>query len=79
MGFISGLFQPKDFDGRVDKLFNFYKTNTKYVSLGLIRNKQQLKSAIVEIADVLGTQVEDLSYDEVETNGTTNSSVTPFA
>lgn len=69
MGIFSGLFQPKDFDGKVEKLFDYYKTNTKYISLGLIRNKQQLKTAISEIADVLGTPVEYLSYDEVKEYG----------
>ena len=70
MGFLSNLMQPKDFDGKVDKLFNYYKTNTRLVSPGFIRDKQHLKRAISEIAAVLGNPVEQLSYDEIKEYGT---------
>lgn len=66
MSVFSNLLGPKDFDGKVNKLFNFYKVNTKLVSLGLIKSSQQLKRAISSIAKVLDNDVNQLSYEEIK-------------
>lgn len=69
MGLFTNLFEPKDYDGKVEKLFSYYKNNTKFVSMGLIRNSTQLKNAIIAISDVLGYSTSQLSYEDVKMYG----------
>ena len=65
MGLFSNLFQPADFNGKVQKLFKWYSSNTKFVSLGMIKDWMQLRNAILAISDVLGEDPNNLSYDTV--------------
>lgn len=69
MGLFSNLLGPQDFNGKINKLFNYYKNNTKFVSMGFIKGPSQIMSAISAIADVLGKNTNLLSYDEVKTYG----------
>ena len=66
MSLFSKILEPKGFDRKVDKLFDFYKSNTKYVSMRLLKNSQQLKIAVTAIANVLDDDIDSLSYEEVK-------------
>ena len=66
MSVFSKLLGPKDFDGKIDKLFNFYKLNTKLVSMGFLKNSQQLKNAVTVVANVLGDDIDRLTYEKIK-------------
>lgn len=69
MGLFSSLLEPKDFNGKVNKLFNYYRNNTKFVSMGLIKSPAHLEKAITAISDVLGSSTSQLSYEDVKKYG----------
>ena len=46
MSFLGGLFGPKDFSGRVSKLFLHYKNETRMVKTGIITSADQLYGVI---------------------------------
>lgn len=69
MGFFNNLLMPKDFDGKIEKLFNWYKNNTKFVSSNMLRDKFQLREAVASVALVLNKDVSTLSYDEIKSYG----------
>lgn len=69
MGLLSNFLGVQNFSGKVDKLFKFYKTNTRIVSIGSLESSRQLENAISAIANVLGEEVDQLSYEEVKQYG----------
>lgn len=67
MGIFSDLFEPKDFDGKVKKLFKHYKYGTRAVSAGMFKDDWiQLRMAILIIAETLCIDATILSYDEIQ-------------
>ncbi len=73
--FVAGLYlfsyltDSNTFEKKIQKLFNYYKNNTKYVSLGLINNKDQLERAIIIISNVLEQDFKTLEYNDVKKYG----------
>lgn len=69
MGLLSNFFQPADFNGKVQKLFKWYSSNTKFVSMGMFKDWMQLRNAILIVAEVLGKNPDELSYETIHKYG----------
>lgn len=57
------------FEKKIQRLFDYYKNNTKYVSLGILNNKDQLEDAIIIIANILEQDINNLNYHELRLYG----------
>ena len=66
MSFLGGLFGPKDFSGRVSKLFLHYKNETRMVKTGIITSADQLYGVICGLCYILHFQPEQLDYEQIE-------------
>ena len=66
---LSYLTGSNTFENKIQKLFNYYKNNKKYVNLGLINNKDKIDKAIIIISNVFEQDSKTLEYNEVKKYG----------
>ena len=62
MGLLSNLFQPADFNGKVQKLFKWYSSNTKFVSMGMFKDWMQLRNAWNSCCEMSGSSIPAIKY-----------------